>query len=519
MRTVVRGRVLTDRNSLRRYSTDQSIYRIGPSAVVLPDDPEDVRRLVEFAAREGVAITARGGGSGTAGAALGSGIVMAMPDVGSWGRIDRYEADDATARVRVGAGVHHNALQDYLRQRGFFLPADVSSAEISRIGGNIATRASGPHAFRYGSIDRFLERVTFITDRGETVDTGDETTVPDRFRTRLADLRHRLLSDLPARELLESRRGLKTASGYDLSAFLDNLAIGQLIARLLAGSVGTLGLVTGATLRAEPYEQRRAAVLLYFDDLAETARAVCALRELPAAAIELISREAAAILRGRADLPGRLVEDAHLLLVELAGSEVSGQAEQVKELVRTEGLRLSAPPAVALDDAEIDRLWALRKRILWLISNPRPGFRALTVVNDVGVPPERLAPFVGEAERIFARHGLTAFIYGHAGNGNLHLRPLFDLTLPDLPGRVRRLADEVYGAVLRHGGTVTAEHGMGRLRAPYLAREWGAALYGCMREIKEIFDPRELFNPGVMFSDRPITDQMREELLLDGTGN
>lgn len=519
LRTVVRGRVLADLNSLQRYSTDQSIYRIEPRVVVLPDEPEEVARLVDFASREGMTITPRGGGSGTAGAALGSGVVMALPDGGAWGRIDQFAADGAIARVRVGAGVRHNTLQEYLREQGFFLPADVSSAEISRIGGNIATRASGPHALRYGSIDRFLERVSFITDQAEMVDTGDDRTIPDRFRVRLADLRRRLLADRPAREFLEARRGLKTASGYDLSAFLEELSCGTLLTRLLAGSVGTLGLVTGATLRAEPYEQRRAAVLLYFDELAETARAVCALRELRVTAIELISRETAAILRARADLSGRLVEDAHLLLVELTGPEASGQAEQVKELVRTEGLRLSAPPSVALDDAEIDRMWELRKRILWLISNPRPGFRALTVVNDVGVPPERLASFVSEAEQIFARHGLTAFIYGHAGNGNLHLRPLFDLTLPDLPGRVRRLADEVYGAVLRHGGTVTAEHGMGRLRAPYLEREWGTSLYGYMREIKDIFDPRELFNPGVMFSDRPITDQMREELLAAGAGD
>jgi FAD/FMN-containing dehydrogenase len=518
LRTLVRGRVLADRSSLRRYSQDQSIYRIEPRAVVLPDDPEDMARLVDFASREGVAITARGGGSGTAGAALGSGIVMALPDGGPWDRIDRFSAAGSSALVRAGAGVYHNRLQDYLRQRGFFLPADVSSAEISRIGGNIATRASGPHALRYGSIDRFVERVTFITDQGETVDTGDEKTIPDRFSARLTGLQRRLLADLPARELLESRRGLKTASGYNLSAFLDNLPIGQLIAGLLAGSVGTLGLVTDATLRVEVHEPDRAAVLLHFDDLTETARAVCALLALAPAAIELISRETAAILRSRTDLPESLAVDAHLLLVELSGPAARAEAEKVVGVARAEGLRLSAPPVVALDKGRIDRLWALRKRILWLISHPRPGFQALTVVNDVGVPPERLAAFVGEAERLFARHGLTAVIYGHAGNGNLHLRPLFDLTLPGLPGRIRRLADEVYESVLRHGGTVTAEHGMGRLRAPYLEREWGPALYSYMREVKDIFDPRELFNPGVMFSDRPITDHMREELLAAGSG-
>jgi len=159
----------------------------------------------------------------------------------------------------------------------------------------------------------------------------------------------------------------------------------------------------------------------------------------------------------------------------------------------------------------------VRKQILGLIRNPQPGFQALSVVNDVGVPPENLAGFISEVEQVFARQRLTSLIYGHAGSGNLHLRPLFDLTLPGLPARIQRLADEIYQVVLRYGGTISGEHGMGRLRAPFLPREWGAALYGYMREVKEIFDPGDLFNPGVVFSDRPITDHLREELLAAET--
>lgn len=513
LRTVVRGQVMTDQESLRHYSFDQSIYQIEPRVVVLPDDVEDARRLVTFAAREGLPITARGGGSGTAGSALGSGIVMTLPEHGCWKRISDFASSADMARVRAGAGVYHNQLQDYLRQRGYFLPADVTSAEISRIGGNIATKASGPHALRYGSIDRFLEQVTFVTDRGEVVDTGNEATIPERFRTRLAELRQRLHADRAAMAVLETRRQLKTASGYNLFAFLDDSPSGKLIARLLAGSVGTLGLVTEATVRAEPYEQQQVVVLLYFADLAETARAVCALRELPVAAIELISRETMRILRSRSQLPESLAVNANLVLVELSGPAAVTELEKVLKLLPVEGFRMITAPVVARDAEEIERLWAVRKQILWLIRNPQPGFQALSVVNDVGVPPEHLAGFISEVELVFARQQLTSLIYGHAGSGNLHLRPLFDLTLPGLPARIQRLADEIYQVVLRYGGTISGEHGMGRLRAPYLKREWGADLYGYMREVKEIFDPGELFNPGVVFSDSPITDHLREELL------
>jgi FAD/FMN-containing dehydrogenase len=412
--------------------------------------------------------------------------------------------------------VYHNALQKHLKERGFFLPADVSSADISRIGGNIATKASGPHALRYGSIDRFLTGVTFITPRGEIVDTGDENAIPQRIKVQLADLRNRLLADVSARKRLESRRKLKTASGYNLFPFLEDLSPGQRIARLLAGSVGTLGLVIDATLRVEVDEKERSAILLYFDDLAEAGRAVCALRELEIAAIEIISRETVQVLRERTDLPAGLAVDAHLLLVELTGPACRERIEDVTTLLQSGGFRLQRPPLVAANEEDIEELWALRKQILWLIRHPQAHLRALSVVNDVGVPPERLAAFIREVQQVFSRADIVPLIYGHAGSGNLHLRPLFDVTLPDLPGRIRQLADAVYEVVLRHGGTVTAEHGMGPLRAPWLRREWGDALYGYMREVKEIFDPDDLFNPGAMFGERAITENMREDLLGPG---
>jgi glycolate oxidase len=513
LREVVRGRVLDDRESLNKFSRDRSIYEIRPRVAVLPEDSEDVRRLVEFSAREGLPITPRGGGSGLAGGALGQGLVIALPRNEFWGRISGFSDTPGAAGVSASAGVYHNELQKFLKERGFFLPADVTSAEISRIGGNIATKASGPHALKYGSIDRFLESVEFITAKGELVDTADGTTIPERIATRLEDLEKRIRGDAAAWKFLESRKGLKTASGYNLFAFLKELAPGARIAQLLAGSVGTLGFITRATLRAEVHERGRAAVLLYFDDLAETGRAVGFLREMDLAAIELISRDTVRVIRERTEAPGGLVADAHILLVELTGPGRRGRIEQLIMRLERSGLKMSSPPAVAAAGDELEKLWHVRKQILWLIEHPKPGLRALAVVNDVAVPTARLAAFISDVQKVFARHGMTVLIYGHAGNGNLHLRPLFDTSLPDLAGRVRRLADDVYEAVFRHDGTATAEHGMGRLRAPYLKREWGDALYAYMREVKTIFDPHDILNPGAMFSDGPITDNMRPDLL------
>ena len=511
---LLRGRVMSTEKALRPFTRDQSIYEIEPMLVAMPADVADVQELIAFAAGEGLPLTARGGGSGTAGSALGSGLVMVLPHNDSWEAISSFNADGTRARVRAGAGVYHNRLQQYLQQRGYFLPADVSSAEVSCIGGNIATKASGPHALRYGSIDRFIDSLEFVTTRGELVNTADPATIPQRFTEQLAVLEDRLRADQPAWDFLESRAGMKIASGYNLFAFLEPQPLGQRIARLLAGSVGTLGLVVSATLQAEAEETGRAAVLLYFDDLAEAARAVSVLREQVVSAIEVISRETVTVLRQLTELPAGLDVDAHLLLVELTGVTAVAEAQQAVERLQADRFRFERSPVVAQDPERIDALWALRRQILWLVRHPQPGFRALSVVNDVGIPPEQLAEFIERVEQVFARHEVVALIYGHAGSGNLHLRPLFDLTLPDLAGRLQRLADAVYEEVLRHGGTISAEHGMGRLRAPYLEREWGAALYGYMRELKTIFDPDDQFNPGVMFSKRPIIEHLRPDLLL-----
>jgi FAD/FMN-containing dehydrogenase len=160
-------------------------------------------------------------------------------------------------------------------------------------------------------------------------------------------------------------------------------------------------------------------------------------------------------------------------------------------------------------EEEQGRLWQVRKALLPTIRGYRRDRKPLSIVNDVGVDAAHLADLIRDVEAIFDRLGLVVAIYGHAGSGNLHLRPLFDPQDPDLPALLRRVADEVYEAVFRYDGTITAEHGMGRLRTPYLAREWGESLIGAMRRVKETFDPDDLLNPDVMFSTRALTDDMK----------
>ncbi len=509
LRERVRGDVVLDEEGRRRYATDQSIYRVVPAAVVLPAAIEDVTAAVRLAREEGIPLTARGGGSGTAGGALGRGIVVAFPKRGELNRITDFEGADGGPRVTVQPSVVHNDLQDFLRERGLFLPADPSSGAISVLGGNVATKASGPHALKHGSMDRYVESVQFVSADGEVIDTSDESTVSDRIREGVRQLREDLLADADAVERLEARQGMKTASGYNLFAFLREEALGRLVAQLLVGSVGTLGILTRATLRAEPYIAGRATTLLYFRSLDEAADAAVEIKDRAVDAIEIMNDRSIEMVRARRRGLDAPEGTCHMLLVEYSGPERHDVIDGVLRLLAEKGYALAREPRTVESEEEQAEVWSIRKALLPTVRGYSKEHKALSVVNDVGVDTRHLADLIRDVEGIFGRLGLQAAIYGHAGSGNLHLRPLFDRHAPDLPALIERVADEIYAAVFRYGGTITAEHGMGPLRAPYLAREWGEELFDYMRRVKGIFDPEGVLNPGAMFPARPLTEGLK----------
>ena len=512
LQSLLHGDVLTDEKTLTKFSHDFSIYEIRPLAVVQPYDLEDLRKVILFAASEGFHITPRGGGSGTTGGALGREIIVALPKGAFWGQVNDFRVEGANAYIETRAGVLHKDLQHYLKKHKYYLPADVSSAGLSQIGGNVATKASGPHALKHGSIDRFLKNIEFFNARGELINTSDKGTIPKTILTNLEKLSHGILSDKSMRNVLEARQSMKTSSGYNLFAFIQGYAMEKVVAQLFAGSNGTLGYITGVTVRAEAFETERATMLLYFSDLAEACTAVCGIRDLGVAAIEIISKETAVLMSQKGLRSSILDKDNHLLFIEFEGQEIESQIAAVKNLLEQEGQALSRDAVIATDQRDIENLWKFRKQILPRISNSKPNLKALAVVNDVGVDPRYLADFIIDLQKIFKKYDIETVIYGHAGSGNLHLRPLFDLSRGDIAKRIKKLADDVYETVFRYNGTISGEHGIGRLKAPYLKQEWGQELYDSMKEVKKIFDPDGIFNPGVMFSENSISDNLRSDL-------
>lgn len=506
------GTVYSDQQTLHRYSTDKSIYQVVPQMVVCPASMEDLNTIVTTAIDENLSITARGGGSGTAGAALGDGIVIHFPRHGFLGNIIDFTTEGDKGYITVEAGVYHDAVQSFLKDEGYYLPADPSSAPLCQIGGNIATKASGPHGFSHGSIDKFLEGVEYISASGELINSTKTHTVPPTLIAALGQLEKQINKDNQTVALLKKRQHFKTASGYNLFSLINQQQPLKVLSQLFAGSVGTLGIVTQATLRVEPYIPKKTTLLFYFDSLHSLSIATQLAIAADVTAIEVISRATIKLLKKRKGAGSDELHDGHLLFIECEGEMRHEKLAKIQAQLRKNSVELMIPAQRAETEEEQKKLWQVRKQILPILLRPGAGMKALSIVNDVGVPPEHLANFIEDIEAFFTSHDLETVIFGHAGNGNLHLRPLINVEAADLKRRIQAIADRVYEIVFRYNGTITAEHAMGRLRTPYLEREWGSTIYSYMKDIKNIFDPDSILNPEAMFGQGAITDHLRHDL-------
>ena len=481
------GRISTEEKDRDRCSRDQSIYRVLPAAVARPRDPEELLRLVRLAAEARVSITVRGGGSGTGGAALTDSVLVLLK--GPYWEAAPEILQEGT-EVRVRPGVSYADLAGLLTPLGRTIPADPSSGAISTLGGNIATRASGPHAYRHGSMDRYLRDLTVVDGTGALINTGDP--LPPGMATGLEELRTQLSPALLDR--IRHHDTFKSASGPRLSPFVRDPSSRESATSLFCGSLGTFGLVTEAVLQTHPLPERRQVVLHAAGSDQEALELTETLRGPETFAVELIDALALRIAGRSKLMDGQFLTAGQRRILARPGTH----------LLVHETSRPEVPP---LTKEQAERFWKLRKAMLWQVGRFNPRFPAYSLINDLSVPRDRLQELITGLRRIAADLAIPLPFYGHAGDGNLHFRPLFRKDAPDLRARMHSLAEEAYSLVASLGGSVTGEHGLGRLRAPFLELEWGgegAKLFG---KLKTIFDPQEILNPGSMLP--------RHELLED----
>jgi FAD/FMN-containing dehydrogenase/Fe-S oxidoreductase len=499
-----KGELHFDELTRALYSTDASIFQVHPLGVAVPCDEADVQALVRYATETGLSLVPRGAGTGLAGEALGTGLIV---DLSQHFR-SIVEIGSATARVQPGVTLRE--LNARLALEGCRFAPDPASADTCTLGGMLATNASGARALRHGYTRDHVQSIRCILDNGDSVNAGRENVgTPANGQ---ASHWHDILSTLTV--LLEQNADLIRTQGprtpfnrcgYLLRDVFDGRALD--LPRLLVGSEGTLALFTEATIRTVPLPGGQSLLLLGFASLENALRAVQKTLLTSPSACELIDRRLLSLARAsEAGQVAALVppEAEAVLLVEYEADSPREARDAALELAdhlyRTERLALYALPAFEPD--EIDRQWHLREIALPSLYSLRGGAQPVPFVEDVAVPLDELPRYLHGVQQVLKQHETTASFLIHAGAGQVHTRPFLDLERPEDVGRLTAIAEAIHALALDLGGTISSQHGTGLARTPWVARQYGA-LFAVFRQLKEIFDPRGLFNPGKIVGPDP----------------
>lgn len=443
--------IITGRDNLSHFSYDATERHSLPQAAVLPENTEQVSRIVQCCSSYRVAITPQGGKTGLSGGAVpvAGGIVLAFP------RMNRIlEIDEANMFAVVEPGVISNDLQKALDRRGLFFPPDPSSTVDSTLGGNVAENAGYTRAVKYGVTRDYVRGLEAVLVSGDILSLGGKT--------------------------------LKNVAGYDLIS-------------LITGSEGTLAIITKITLRILTKPSVRRTIVAYLDDLVSAADLIVAVFKsgVMPCAVELMDTIAINTVADHLNIPLNR-DSAAMVLIELDGHNESGVNEEAREMY---SLCKDSPGTfdvrLAADTAEADRLWLARREVL-------PSLKALGkdhLEADVAVPRYMLPFLVRFVRGLKHTDALRIAAYGHAGDGNLHITILYRRRNFAELDEAYRLLERIYQETITMGGTLTGEHGVGLTVMDYLPMQLTGGTLPLMKKIKDAFDPEGLLNPGKIFKE------------------
>ncbi|MDO8121720.1 FAD-binding and (Fe-S)-binding domain-containing protein [Isoptericola sp. b490] len=494
LRREVRGEV--DTSTLRRalYSSDASNYRVVPQVVVVPRDVDDLLAVHEVARATRTPLTVRGGGTSVAGNAVGPGIVV---DTSVHLRAVTVDAESRTATVEPG--VVMSDLQAAAAPYGLRFGPDPSTQNRATLGGMIGNNACGPHAVAYGRTADNVVSLDVVDGRGRRFTAGAGVGALDPV--------------LGLAELVDSHLGLirtelgrfgRQVSGYSLEHLLPEH--GTHLGRMLVGTEGTLVTVLGATVDLVPVADAAVVVVLGYPDMATAADAVPALLAHQPLAVEGLDARLVEVVRRHQGAVPELPPGAGWLMVEMGGTTPAEALERARAAAadaRTTAVRVLPP------GPEASAMWRIRADGAGLAGRTPSGAQAWPGWEDAAVPPERLGEYLRAFEALMARHGVDGLPYGHFGDGCVHVRLDLPLTsTDDVPG-FRAFLEESAELVVAHGGSLSGEHGDGRARSELLTTMYSEQAIALFAAVKDLFDPADVLNPGVVVRPAPVDGELR----------
>jgi len=501
----VAGDVLFDAGSRGRYATDASIYQIEPVGVLVPKSADDVRAAIAICGEQGVPVLARGAGSSQCGQTVGAALVIDHSKHLS--RINGFDRDAMT--VGVEPGVVLDRLNAWLKPHGLWFPVDVSTSAQATLGGMAGNNSCGSRSIAYGNMVHNVLAIDATLSDGTEARFGPEREMgaaPPRVGELLRGLRA-----IGAREHDEIERNvpkvLRRVGGYNIDVccpqserpYTADESVNY--AHLLVGSEGTLAWMRELTLKLAPLPAHRTLGVVNFPTLykaMENARHLVALRP---SAVELVDRTMIDLARGnpafRAVIDRALIgEPDAILLVEFIGDTREDPLRRLRDLVALMG-DLGLPGSVVeMTDAGAQRaLWEVRKAGLNIMMSLKGDGKPVSFIEDCAVPLPHLAEYVDRLTQVFARHGTRGTWYAHASVGTLHVRPILDMRR-DGAAKMRAIAEEASAMVRQYKGAFSGEHGDGLVRSEWVGWQFGPRLSRAFEEIKDLFDPAGLMNPG-----------------------
>ncbi len=560
------GDLRFDRLARVLYSSDASSFQVEPLGVACPRDADEVAAVVGVCGRLGVPISARAGGTGLAGQALGDGLVL---DTARHMRGLVISGDGR--RAIAEPGVVLDRLNREAAKRGLRFGPDPASSDRACVGGVVATNATGARSVKQGMASDHLKAAEAVLSDGSRVDMRQR--FPSELEVGLERGGREAAAHLAVARILREgvediRRDFprywRRAGGYNLDRVvqralgsdvlpwwqerpmakwsfrftfrsrtsirvdserpeatrvtelpLDDLIPGPInLADLLAGSEGSLAIATSLELGLVPLPGARGLLILAFDSLAEALEAVPVLLESRPSAIELVDRSLLQLARqapGHArDLSWIEGDPAALLIVEQEGgseAHVAGLLRGTRAKAEKAGIRGSARLALRPEDQA--RVWRARKAGLGLLARRRGDHKPVAGIEDTAVPPERLAGYMAEVGALLRELAVEASFYAHASAGCIHVRPILNLKTARGVSTLDHLSEAVFELVLKHGGVPSSEHGDGLARSGFNARLFGPAVYGMFKDIKRAFDPERILNPGKVVGPLPSAEQLR----------
>jgi D-lactate dehydrogenase len=507
VRTISKKNIITDSLRTITFGTDASFYRLIPKIVINVENEKEVQLILREANKLRLSVTFRAAGTSLSGQAITDSILVRLGQ--GW---RKHRVFDNANKIQLEPGIigsHANAiLAEFDKKIG----PDPASIDSAKIGGILANNASGMCCGVEQNSYQTLESMRVVLGDGTAVDTAEDKSRAEFERShatlleRLKQLRTQVLADEQLSERIRYKFKIKNTTGYSLNALVDFEDPYDILIHLMIGSEGTLGFISDVVYRTVVEHRHKASALIFYPDVKTACQAIPILRKQPVAAAELMDRAGLRSVENKEGMPNylkELSETVTALLVETRAESAETLQTQIAEIqLALQELPTVRPITFTDVPSEFTALWQIRKGLFPAVGAVRKTGTTV-IIEDVAFPGEHLADAALDLQELFKKYAYNeAIIFGHALDGNLHFVFTQDFSIESEVVRYRDFMDEVVKLVVdKYDGSLKAEHGTGRNMAPFVQKEWGEAAFNLMREIKNIFDPHNLLNPGVILNE------------------